>query len=223
MNPRPLGPEPSALPNCATPRFYIGLPTGRSTTPWSLVAARLFPPTFSLRKNVRPFGGASSSQKSRSRRSLRFSGALCRARCQTALHLDFILVYQQVVPRPLGPSSPHASFCQRFPCGKTFGCSAAPPLPKNLARLAHCDFREPCTVRATKLRYTSILYWSSNRSFRDLLVPRHPPYQKNSDDRQQANLLKSALLFYHMQFALSNIVALLERNIFGKRKSITAV
>ncbi len=124
---------------------------------------------------------------------------------------------------PLVPRRPHASFRQRFPCGKTFGCSAAPPLPKNLARTARCDFREPYAVRATKLRHTSILYWSSNRSFRDLLVPRHPPYQKNRDNRQQADLLKSALLFYHMQFALSNIVALLERNIFGKRKSITAV
>ena len=99
-------PVPCALPNCATPRYNLfqkGF--GRSATSWSLVAARLFPPTFSLRKNVRLFGGASSSQKSRSRRSLRFSGALCRAHYQTALHLDFILVFQQVVPRPLGPSS----------------------------------------------------------------------------------------------------------------------
>ena len=66
MNPRPLGPEPSALPNCATPRFLLlKFTVGRSTTSWSLVAALGFS-LASPRRAMLAFAlGGSSSQKSR--------------------------------------------------------------------------------------------------------------------------------------------------------------
>ena len=87
MNPRPLGPEPSALPNCATPRcclFFICF--GRSR---DLLIPRRSPRSFArialFAAMLAPALGCSSSQKSR---SAAIFGSPIYARYQTALHLD---------------------------------------------------------------------------------------------------------------------------------------
>ena len=61
--------------------------------------------------------------------------------------------FTPVVPRPLGPSSPQAFSFQSFAVAKLSVRSAASPLPKNLAPLR---FPGTLSVRATKLRYTSL-------------------------------------------------------------------
>ena len=87
MNPRPLGPEPSALPNCATPRcclFFICF--GRFN---DLLVPRRSPRSFAriaiIRNAPRRALGRSSSQKSR---FAAIFGSPISARYQTALHLD---------------------------------------------------------------------------------------------------------------------------------------
>ena len=156
MNPRPLGPEPSALPNCATPRYRIVEPTiGRSTTSWSssprsaefshcrqgnarIRARRLLSPKISLASLPAIFGDPG------------------HARYQTALHLDIELLNQpSAVPRPLGPRR-RVRRSSRIAGRAMLAFALGGSSPQKSRSLRSLRFSGTPVTRATKLRYTSI-------------------------------------------------------------------
>ena len=154
MNPRPLGPEPSALPNCATPRWYpnkyaavVPRPLGPSSSRSAAFSHR--PKEAMLACALR----SSSSQKSRCA-AIFGSPALRRA---TKLRYTSMVSYYKfaaVVPRPLGPSSSRSAAFSHRPKEAMLACA----LRSSSSQKSRCAaiFGSPALRRATKLRYTSM-------------------------------------------------------------------
>ena len=94
MNPRPLGPEPSALPNCATPRYLLFCRSPADPRPLGPSSLLSLVSRAALCAALSFMLGNSSSLKSR------FSaifGSPDRVRYQTALHLDSLYIITEAI------------------------------------------------------------------------------------------------------------------------------